>query len=1299
MQYGRRVAAQNCTILPEEAEVSLAQRVLHAVVTFVIAVASFADAPAHIRAARLLSHDVGWLLTDDAVLRTDDGGSTWRDVTPTGLPAAAIRSASFGTASTAHVAVISPGLLRRMPMLLVMSSDNGGEQWSSARVSLQVEEGDELDGFVSLDFANGPTGWLLAGLSSTPNSSRARLFRTRDGGATWIEMARPPIAGALRFVSDADGWLVGGAGRQDLFVTHDGGLSWHRDPLTSLTRGLRFRVPIFEDAVHGKVIAEDPGPYGRTLVFSTEDGGRSWRASGAFPPGRTLTVAGTGDVIALSRQQDEGTRIGVPLTADAVLQPLDFVSNDGGWVLSTRGYCRAFKTDCTQETRLFAADGEGRLLREVSPVRPASSAEALHGNVDLHKWRAHPDSSGSTGVLNDVGFDACAAPTPDFMSTWWAFSPYSAIGIYIGGSRRGCAQPNMPDSGWTSTVTGQGWALIPLWVGPQAVGWDSPYPGTIGVNANAYQQGQDEASAAATAANGYGLAGTIVYYDLERYDAPSSTAHNDAKSFIRGWVDGMRSRGLQAGVYMHIHNAVDDLASLWGNASAPDAVWIAKPFTQRPQLPPNFSTFGLADGSTPFPDSLWPSDQRLRQYYLDQGTVNGSDTGADDETFGGTAKLATDNDLLAGPAVFTVGQKFSVGDTIRANTSVHVRPQPGSSTFTTTMAAGSTGVIQEAPVVATFGGVTYQWWHVHWQDGSDGWSVEYALDVVSGGQSSCYSLSRSSNPMIGGSTSANPNASIPCNIGYYQNLTQITLTASPASGYQFSNWTGSGGFFSSNTQATTTFTITGNAQVIANFASTPTPTIGLSVTAMTFTGQQGGGGPSSQPLTISNTGSGTLNWSASADASWISLSSSSGTAPSTISVFANLGNLNAGTYQGTVTVSAAGASNTPQTVAVTFVVSPPSTGTINVAATLDGNGWPSAGSGLVTLNLSGPSGGSSVASVPSGFCCQPTGSYTLSYISGGPSGATVSGISPSATQVLNAGASITFTVNFATLQNPVPSISNVSPPSITAGDPSFTLTVSGSGFIGSSTIDWNGSAQQTTYVAANQLTTVISSGQIASQGSATVTVVNPAPGGGMSNAQSVLIQPRMGFGAPTLLSVTYVRNVFNSGSPGVIVSWTGVTGAVDYESEVNGFVQDLQYSGTTIGFTGYAEPVCYAVRIRAIDASGTRSAWSGRGIATSVTFSDDPLVAGSTVVKAVHFNEIRAAIATVRTAAGLPAFSFTDVLAPGAPVRAIHLLELRNALNGALSALSIANVTFADPVAGVTLIHASDLQRLRDAMK
>jgi hypothetical protein len=73
------------------------------------------------------------------------------------------------------------------------------------------------------------------------------------------------------------------------------------------------------------------------------------------------------------------------------------------------------------------------------------------------------------------------------------------------------------------------------------------------------------------------------------------------------------------------------------------------------------------------------------------------------------------------------------------------------------------------------------------------------------------------------------------------------------------------------------------------------------------------------------------------------------------------------------------------------------------------------------------------------------------------------------------------------------------PGSAVPGGPAFTLAVNGFGFTVHSVVDWNGAARATSFVSSSQLTASILAADIAAAGTASVTVVNPAPGGGASN--------------------------------------------------------------------------------------------------------------------------------------------------------------------------------------------------------
>ncbi|WP_394833303.1 S8 family serine peptidase [Pendulispora rubella] len=104
-------------------------------------------------------------------------------------------------------------------------------------------------------------------------------------------------------------------------------------------------------------------------------------------------------------------------------------------------------------------------------------------------------------------------------------------------------------------------------------------------------------------------------------------------------------------------------------------------------------------------------------------------------------------------------------------------------------------------------------------------------------------------------------------------------------------------------------------------AGTPTePTIGVSPSSLSFSGTVGGANPANQNVSITNTGGGTLNWSASDNATWLTVSPTSGTAPSTSGASVDIAGLAAGTYNGTITVAATGASNTPVNVPVTLTL-------------------------------------------------------------------------------------------------------------------------------------------------------------------------------------------------------------------------------------------------------------------------------------------------------------------------------------------------------------------------------------------
>ena len=106
-------------------------------------------------------------------------------------------------------------------------------------------------------------------------------------------------------------------------------------------------------------------------------------------------------------------------------------------------------------------------------------------------------------------------------------------------------------------------------------------------------------------------------------------------------------------------------------------------------------------------------------------------------------------------------------------------------------------------------------------------------------------------------------------------------------------------------------------------------------------------------------------------------------------------------------------------------------------------------------------------------------------------------------------------------QPPTPTITTISPNSAAAGDAAFTLTITGTNFVAASVVNFGGAARTTAFVSATQLTAVVAVAAIVTAGIVEVTVTNPAPGGGTSNAVNFTITSASGTNpVPTINSLS-----------------------------------------------------------------------------------------------------------------------------------------------------------------------------------
>ncbi|WP_052595643.1 glycoside hydrolase domain-containing protein [Luteipulveratus mongoliensis] len=217
-----------------------------------------------------------------------------------------------------------------------------------------------------------------------------------------------------------------------------------------------------------------------------------------------------------------------------------------------------------------------------------------------------------TVTLTGYGADSCTAPSESQMSAFWNNTRFSYWGIYIGGSVRGCDQPNLTAS-WVTNVTNQGWDLLPIWVGPQSPCWSgsgnkfSLDPGT------AYSQGKSEAIAAYQAWKPLSSESNVpIVYDIEGASNNTDACRAASKSFINGWTEQLHSAPAQpSGVYSSAcGGALDDYFGIPNRPDFIDAAdWDDNPDT------------GAIDCIA---GDHWASRQRHKQYQGDHNeTFNG----------------------------------------------------------------------------------------------------------------------------------------------------------------------------------------------------------------------------------------------------------------------------------------------------------------------------------------------------------------------------------------------------------------------------------------------------------------------------------------------------------------------------------------------------------------------------------------------------------------------------------------------------------------------------------------------------
>jgi photosystem II stability/assembly factor-like uncharacterized protein len=298
--------------------------------------------------------------TRGTVLRTTDGGATWRVMTVPGADSLDFRDIEAFDNRRAYVLSIGNGTASR-----IYKTVDGGATWT-----LQFTNPDSAAFYDCFDFWSAERGLAL----SDPVEGRFRVIGTSDGGATWTELRPeripPALPGEAAFAASGtclavgrpdNVWIASGAGREArVYRSGTGGISW-QVAATPIRREMASRGIFsiaFADGQRGVVVGGDyQNPTDTTSnVALTEDGGATWRLARGRPMGYRSAVAY------------------VPGTAGRMLVAVGTTgsdySTDGGetWApIDTLAY-NTVAFAAGRQTAGWAAGPNGRVARWIGPT-------------------------------------------------------------------------------------------------------------------------------------------------------------------------------------------------------------------------------------------------------------------------------------------------------------------------------------------------------------------------------------------------------------------------------------------------------------------------------------------------------------------------------------------------------------------------------------------------------------------------------------------------------------------------------------------------------------------------------------------------------------------------------------------------------------------------------------------------------------------------------------------------------------------------------------------------------------------
>jgi photosystem II stability/assembly factor-like uncharacterized protein len=296
----------------------------------------------------------GWGIAEAQIVRTNDGGITWYNVTPSDITEAGY-SVDWFVLDVNHVWIQQPDFENFPNSGFQFRTTDGGITWHKFAVPYSGAK---------ISFLDTSNGWALADLGVGAGSNAVAVYQTKDGGTTWnlkyINDPNHPSAaeslplGGLKYGLTAldiqRAWVHGVVyepGRVYLFKTENGGESW-----------TQVSLPLPPDAENAELLIEQMQFVSetdaflimritwepiRTAVYRSTDSGATWSLTPTLIPGGAVAdFLSENELVLYNREQFYVTRdaaqtwsiIPPDVRLDEIFATMDFVNISAGYVIT-----------------------------------------------------------------------------------------------------------------------------------------------------------------------------------------------------------------------------------------------------------------------------------------------------------------------------------------------------------------------------------------------------------------------------------------------------------------------------------------------------------------------------------------------------------------------------------------------------------------------------------------------------------------------------------------------------------------------------------------------------------------------------------------------------------------------------------------------------------------------------------------------------------------------------------------------------------------------------------------------------